>query len=274
LLYSDGPGPSGPIDTAGDRAQFPGGARALGAGFMKPAVLFNIFLRSLTIQASFSFSRMQGLGFAFSMLPLLRRQGGDPGRIAAALARHLERFNTHPYLTAPLIGSLARVEEQGNPAEAEHLKSVLMSPYAAIGDVFFWGALRSFCAVTAVLLALLGVAAAPLAFLILYNPAHLWVRAKGFIEGYRQGKNGIAFIGRLDLPGVAKRIRNLSLVLTGLLGAVAAETACDTWGWPAGFPENAAVLAIPLLFLLGLRRGLSPVAILYGTALLCMVNPI
>ena len=66
---------------------------------------------------------------------------------------------------------------------------------------------------------------------------------------------------------------HLSIVLTGLLGAVAAQAACDSWGWTAALPENAAVLAIPLLFYLGLRRGLSSVAILYGTALLCMVTP-
>ena len=33
---------------------------------LKRSVLIDIFLRSLTIQASFNFKRMQNLGFAFS----------------------------------------------------------------------------------------------------------------------------------------------------------------------------------------------------------------
>ncbi len=149
---------------------------------------------------------MQNLGFAFALLPLIRREC-DPRRLAESLRSHLQMFNTHPYLTAPVIGAVARIEEEGDTAAAEHLKKAVMGPYAAIGDPFFWGALRPFSAVVAVILALKGILLAPLAFLLLYNPAHLWVRGKGFIEGYRQGKGSIEFIRGLNLPAVTGRIR-------------------------------------------------------------------
>jgi hypothetical protein len=78
-----------------------GNGPAHGGLMMKRSTLLGIFLRSLTIQVSFNFWRMQNLGFAFAMLPMIRQQDGDRMRIAASLANHLQMFNTHPYLVAP-----------------------------------------------------------------------------------------------------------------------------------------------------------------------------
>lgn len=237
---------------------------------MKRSVLLNIFMRSLTIQASFNLWRMQNLGFAFAMLPLIRSGEGDQRRRAAALARHLQMFNTHPYLAAPLIGAVAKLEEEGKEEAADHLKKALMGPYAAIGDPFFWGALRTLSAAAAVILAFRGHLVAPLAFLLLYNPAHLWIRGKGFLEGCRRGKEGIEFIRDQDLPGLGGRIRVLSLILVGILAATAADLAWRSLTFPAEIPVKAAALSFILLCLLVVRRGISPVRILYGTVFLCM----
>jgi len=238
---------------------------------MKRSTLLGIFLRSLTIQVSFNFWRMQNLGFAFAMLPMIRQQDGDRMRIAASLASHLQMFNTHPYLVAPVIGAVVRIEEEGRTPEAVDLKQALMGPYAAIGDSFFWGALRSFSAVGAVIVAFTGTLTAPLAFLLLYSPSHLWVRGKGFLEGYRRGKSGIDFIRGLDLPGAAGRIRFLSLILIGVLAAVAVEMACRPRDFLPEIPARAAALGLLILFSLGVHKRISPVKILYGTTLLCMV---
>ena len=165
-----------------------GGGFALKGHYMKRVDLFSIFIRSLSIQASFNFWRMQNLGFAFTVLPLIRREKGDRKRFSESLVRHLQMFNTHPYLSAPVIGSVVTIEEGGGATEADHVKIALMGPYAGIGDAFFWGALRSFASVGASILALSEVLLTPLAYLVLYNPAHLWVRAKGYWEGYRDGQ--------------------------------------------------------------------------------------
>ena len=238
---------------------------------MNGATLFGIFLRSLTIQVSFNFWRMQNLGFAFAMLPLIRRQDGDRIRIAAALDRHLQMINTHPYMVGPMIGAVARMEEEGLAAEAADLKAALMGPYAAIGDSFFWGALRAFSAVGAVIVAFTGTFPAPLAFLLLYSPAHLWVRGMGFLEGYRWGKDGIHFIRRLNLPGIAVRVRFLLLIMTGILAAIAMDSACRPWNFLPFIPGTAAASILLILIFLGARRGVSPVQALYGMTLLSMV---
>jgi mannose/fructose/N-acetylgalactosamine-specific phosphotransferase system component IID len=235
---------------------------------VKRSVLVNIFLRSLTIQASFNFKRMQNLGFAFTMLPLIRKY--DPQRIVDSLISHLQMFNTHPYLAAAVIGSVVRLEEDGDMVEADHLKKAVMGPYAAIGDSFFWGALRLFSAAGAVILAHQGFLLAPLVFLLLYSPAHLWVRGRGFFEGYRQGSHSIDFIRGLDLPGLTGRIRILSLILTGALAAVVVEMAYSRRDFLPEIPVKAVALTLILLCFLGIRGGISPLKILYGMTFLCL----
>jgi len=146
-----------------------------------------------------------------------------------------------------------------------------MGPYAAIGDSFFWGALRSFSAVGAVILALAGTLLAPLAFLLLYTPAHLWVRVKGFLEGYRCGRNGIDFIRALDLPRESVKFRYLALILIGSLAAVAIDTTSRSRNFLPEMPGGAVGLVLLLLAFAGVRRGISSVKILYGMSILCMV---
>jgi len=195
-------------------------------------------------------------------------------RLSELLIRHLRMFNTHPYLTAPVIGSVVNLEEGGGEAEACHLKTALMGPYAGIGDAFFWGALRSFASVGTVILALSEVLLAPVAYLLLYNPAHLWVRGKGFLEGYRMGKKGIDFIRELDLPGVAGRIRSVTLVLIGILAAVAADGVYPQWSFLSETPAKAGALILIVLCFLGIRGGISSIKILYGMTFLSMVMSI
>jgi PTS system mannose-specific IID component len=215
---------------------------------------------------------MQNLGFAFAMFPLIAEQRKDRREIEVFLARHLQMFNTHPYLVSSVIGSVTRIEEEAcTPKSAEDLKKVLMAPYAAIGDSFFWGALRSFSAVGAVILALAGTLLAPLAFLLLYTPAHLWVRVKGFLEGYRCGRNGIDFIRALDLPTESVKFRYLALILIGSLATVAVDTASRSWNFPPEIPGGAVGSVLLFLVFAGIRRGISSVKILYGISLLCMV---
>ena len=102
-----------------------------------------IWFRSLTVQASLNFWRMQNLGFCYALLPWIRQAGGDRDQMARRLTRHLQPFNTHPYLTAPVLGAVLHAETRpdasADGAAAQALKNALTGPYAAIGDAFFWG---------------------------------------------------------------------------------------------------------------------------------------
>lgn len=245
---------------------------------MKQCDLIKVFLRSLFIQVSLNFRGMQNLGFAFAIAPVVSRLGNDKPRIACVLMRHLQSFNTHPYLAGSIIGSVVRIEESldaGNDgAEAVALKNVLMGPYAAIGDSFFWGALKPFAAIFGVLMAVQGFLLAPVLFLFLYSPPHIWVRLKGFIEGYRKGKQGIDFIRMLDMPGIAGKLRSISLVLLGFLAAMISETMCRSFvSIRYDVLSKLAALIVTVVLFLVVKKGFSTLGILYGMFILfCLIS--
>ncbi len=234
-----------------------------------------VFLRSFFIHAALNFRRMQNLGFMYAMIPLLSSRKLPDKDVEALLNRHLQMFNTHPYLSAPLMGSVLRMEEErpeGDDASSVVMvKQSLMGPYAAIGDTFFWGALRPCAGIIAVSVAWLGWIPAPLAFLALYTPAHLWVRLKGFMEGYRRGKQGIEFVRRIDLPRIAARVRWLSLIVLGGFSAWAALS-----GYPVSvsahrFIAAPVALGVILLCWFLIKKGISQIYILYGAVILFLI---
>lgn len=244
-------------------------------------VAIKVFLSSLFIQSSFNYHGMQNMGFAFSILPLAKRMGGKRDRIAALLTRHLQLFNTHPYLSGPIIGSVLHMEEtcavSGNDEEGAavaNLKNALMGPYAALGDSFFWGAMKPLAAVFSVVLALQQTLLAPLAFLFLYNPSHIWIRSRGFVEGYRRGKEGIDFIRILDMPKLTGRMRWVSLAGLGCLAALAGRLILPS----SLVPHIDIIVKLLYLFLIllcswGIKRGISQVKMLYCMFIIgCLIS--
>ena len=238
---------------------------------MKKSMLIPLLVRSLSIQASFNFRTLQGLGFLYALLPLLDRQEVTLSQRVEKLRRHLKAFNTHPFMVPSVLGSTARLEEEGDSSATEELKDILMGPYAGIGDVFFWGTLRVLASVLAVLVALMESWAAPFALLLLHNPFQLWLRIKGLLTGYAWGKQGIVFISTLDLPVAAGRIRWLSLILLGVIAAIATGSVSLTGEGLSELSEFGTVLILVLAGCFAIRKGLSQVALLYGVSLLCMV---
>lgn len=73
--------------------------------------LNSMFIRSNFHQGSWNYERMQALGYCFAMVPIIKRlYTGDERK--QALKRHLEFFNTQPFVTAPILGVTAAMEEQ------------------------------------------------------------------------------------------------------------------------------------------------------------------
>ncbi len=217
------------------------------------------------------------MGFAFALLPLARRWGGDRKRVAAFLTRHLQLFNTHPYLAGPIIGSVVRMEEtqagtEDSGREISSFKNAVMGPYAALGDSFFWGALKPLAAIFGVLFALLNLLLAPWAFLVLFNPAHLWVRGKGFAEGYRLGRDGIDFVRHLNLQLLTARLRWVSLAGLGAIAALLSQSIPVSFlSLPVLLVTKGIFLSFLLLCYWGLKNGISQVKMLYGMFILSSV---
>jgi len=219
---------------------------------------------------------MQNMGFAMSVIPLIKELGLQKKESENILTTHLQMFNTHPYFSAPIIGSIVRMEEEKASKEETSdiisIKQSFMASYAAIGDIFFWGALRPFALVMAVLLIFMGFIFAPVVFLLIYTPVHLWVRLKGFIEGYRNGKKGFEFIRSLNLPVIAVKIRWIALmILVGLMVWLSHEGGYWPFIKTYGIVIKLAVLATVMLCLLMVKKGISQVYIIYVALMIFIV---
>jgi len=235
--------------------------------------LCNVYIRSLSIHSSQNFWRMQNLGFAFSIAPVLKKLAENKEQSSKMLERHLQLFSTNPYMSGPIIGSVIRIEEDlhggGDCADADQLKKTLMAPYAAMGDSLFWGSLKPFASAIGVLTALKGFLIAPLVLLVIFNPIAFWVRIKGFFEGYRLGKNGIEFLKNVNLPQISRRLRWMSTVLLGVL----AFSVSSLNLLPLKFQliEKVTTLVLIILCYLMLKQGISSFRILYGALVLFLI---
>ena len=142
-----------------------------------------VWWRSTFLQGSWNYERMQNLGWAYALIPAIKKLYTSKEDRAAALERHLEFFNTHPYVAAPIIGvTLALEEEKANGAEIDNtaiqgVKIGMMGPLAGIGDPVFWFTVRPILGALGASLAMAGNVMGPILFFVLWNlirMAFLW----------------------------------------------------------------------------------------------------
>lgn len=163
-----------------------------------------IFLRSLFWQASWNFSRMQNMGLAYAIYPLLEQlYGNDPEKLSNKVKSYLTFFNTNPIMAAAVLGIHMNLEKNGRGEYGLLLGKNLNSLYGAIGDAFFWNGLKPAMASLAVLIYLIGGGFwAPVALLIGYNIIHLGIRYLIYTLGVRHGLEVVNTIHHWQLPKV------------------------------------------------------------------------
>ncbi|MFL2114272.1 PTS system mannose/fructose/sorbose family transporter subunit IID [Leuconostoc carnosum] len=149
--------------------------------------------RSQFLQGSWNYERMQNIGWAYSLIPAIKKLYTTKEDRASALKRHLEFFNTHPYVASPIIGvTLALEEERANGAAIDDtaiqgVKIGMMGPLAGIGDPVFWFTVRPILGALGASLALSGNILGPVLFFVLWNlirMSFIWYTQE---FGYRAG---------------------------------------------------------------------------------------
>ena len=149
--------------------------------------------RSTFLQGSWNYERMQNGGFCYAMIPAIKRLYTTKEEQAAALKRHLEFFNTQPYVGAPILGvTLALEEDRANGAPVDDaaiqgVKVGMMGPLAGVGDPIFWFTVRPILGALAASFAMSGNIIGPILFFILWNViryAFLWYTQE---FGYKAG---------------------------------------------------------------------------------------
>ncbi len=64
--------------------------------------------RSMLLQASFNYERMQASGWLYGLLPALKKIHTNKRDLARAMKGHMGFFNTHPFLVTFVIGIILR----------------------------------------------------------------------------------------------------------------------------------------------------------------------
>ncbi|MFU2180830.1 PTS system mannose/fructose/sorbose family transporter subunit IID [Streptococcus pluranimalium] len=153
-----------------------------------------VWFRSQFLQGSWNYERMQNLGWAYSLVPAIKKLYTTKEDRAAALERHMEFFNTHPYVAAPILGvTLALEEEKANGTDIDDeaiqgVKIGMMGPLAGIGDPVFWFTVRPILGALGASLAKAGNIMGPIIFFVAWNAirmAFLWYTQE---FGYKSGK--------------------------------------------------------------------------------------
>ena len=184
---------------------------------------FKVMLRSQLLQGSWNYERMQNGGWAYSLIPALKKLYPQREEASAALKRHLEFFNTHPYIAAPILGvTLALEEERANgvpidDAAIQGVKVGMMGPLAGIGDPVFWFTVRPILGAIAASLATGGSILAPLFFFVVWNAIRvgfLWFTQE---FGYAKGSEITNDLSGGILQTLTKGASILGMFVMGIL---------------------------------------------------------
>ena len=235
--------------------------------------LVRSLLRLFTVQGSWNYERMQGMGIGVAEEPLLRdlrREGGDDGvAYRAAVARGAHFFNAHPYLCGLAVGAAARAELDGVPPEqVERLRTALCGPLGSLGDRLVWAGWLPFTSGLALIGVALGLGLpAVLGFVVVYNVGHVALRWWALRAGWKYGAQvAQALREPLLQRATAWSGPAMALVVGAALPLVAQYLSSAFFGWERVALAGVVAGGFALLWwqrsrLTGVRLGLALLAV-------------
>ena len=152
--------------------------------------------RSMNLQGSFNYERMQANGWLYGILPgLLAIHGEDTDDLKLSMAHNLEFFNTHPFLVTFVMGIVLSLEQQ--KADINTIRAVrvaAMGPLGGIGDAIFWFTLVPIAAGICSNMAIGGSIMGPILFLLIFNAVQFAVRFFLMHWSYNLGTKAIELL--------------------------------------------------------------------------------
>ena len=228
--------------------------------------------RSLNLQASFNYERMQAAGWLYCILPgLMKIHGDNEEDLKTSMQHNLEFSYTHPFLVTFVMGIVLSLEQQ--KADINMIRSVrvaAMGPLGGIGDAIFWFTLVPITAGITANMAINGSLAGPILFLLIFNAVQMLVRFGLMNWSYKLGSQAIEI-----LTANAKEFtRAASMLGVFVVGALTSNYGGTTIALTIENGESPIVIQsildgvlpklIPLAITLGLyvlikKKGWSPV---------------
>jgi len=259
-------------------------------GLLTQKDVFQAWVRWLCFSHStYNWERMQGLGFAHSMTPIIKKLYKTKEDISAALKRHLVFFNTQPDVGGVIHGVvIAMEEERAGGADISDdainaVKTGLMGPMAGIGDTLQQGILIPIALSIGISIALGGNIAeattgsmlGPIAFAVL-AAAGIWGGGWFFWwQGYKQGRTavtnilksgtlnrvitGAGVLGNFIMGALVVQFVSLSTSVAFMIGGNSFEiqSILDSF-----MPNLLPLLLVLLIWWLVTKKSVSPTTIM------------
>ena len=241
--------------------------------------------RSLNLQGSFNYERMQANGWLNSILPgLVAIHGEGTDDLKLSMCHNLEFFNTHPFLVTFVMGIVLSLEQQkADIGTIRAVRVAAMGPLGGIGDAIFWFTLVPIAAGICSNMAIQGNIMGPIMFLLIFNVVQFAVRFFLMHWSYNLGTKAIEL-----LTSNAKEFtRAASLLGVFIVGALTSNYGGTTINLVVENGESPIVVQsildgvlpkmIPLALTLGLfflmkKKGWTPVLCIGALLVLGLVG--
>jgi len=259
-------------------------------GLLTRRDVFRAWLRWLFFSHScYNWERMQGLGFAQSMTPIIEKLYKTKEDISAALKRHLVFFNTQPDIGGVIHGAVIAMEEEraaGADISDDAINAVktgLMGPMAGIGDTIQQGIVLPIALAIGMNIATGGAVGTatqgnilgPL-FVLVVVAAFVW--GVGWLvwwQGYQQGRAavtnilrsgtlnrvivGAGVLGNFIMGALAVQFVSLSTPLAFMIGGTKFEVQAILDSF---MPNLLPLLLVLLIWWLLAKKNVSPTTIM------------
>lgn len=168
-----------------------------------------------------NYERMQGVGFAHAMIPIINKLYDNKEDRIEAYKRHLVFYNTNVTTGTIILGLTAAMEEEkanGSDISGETINAVkvsLMGPLAGLGDSIFQATVIPILLSIGIAMGLQGNVMGPIIFTVLIlaiiYPLDIW----WFKKSYREGK---PLLNKLMKSGLLNKVTQ-GASMVGLLAA-------------------------------------------------------
>ncbi|UWM63502.1 PTS system mannose/fructose/sorbose family transporter subunit IID [Enterobacter sp. CP102] len=190
--------------------------------------LVKTWLYTTSTEACYNYERLQALGAATLMLPVVKRLYPTNEKRVEELKKYMVFYNSEVFTVGPVINGIAASMEEaranGGDVSAEDINAVrtgLMGPVAGIGDTVMQGILFPILAGIGCTMALDGNLLGPVFFTVVFEVLIFTCGYNMFMLGYKQGKNSIL---RILKSGTIDKITNaFSIVGLMVVGTMAAS---------------------------------------------------
>lgn len=243
-------------------------------------------LRSVFLQASFSYERMQAGGWTYALLPFLKKiHKDDKKALSESMQSNMEFINTNPWVSGFLMGLVVSLEENKEDRNLiKSLKAGLFGPLAGLGDAIFWFTVLPIVAGISASFAKSGSILGPLFFFICY----CFVFASRFLWtnlGYKVGTSAIDTLQKSSQL-ISKSASILGItVLGGLIPSYVNLHVVKSFTISAGhkfsiqhdfldhiFPNILPLAYTLLIFYLLKKKKMNPVLLIFLTIILAIVG--